>query len=79
MPCYLEYVAAELSGCSDVNVGGVMGFPYGMDYTDIKAGGGIRSEEQMNAFIEAGANRFGIGLQSAINILENNKEVLSDY
>lgn len=185
MPCYLEYVVAELAEYPDVNVGGVMGFPYGMDFTDIKAAqtkknierganeldmvinlglllsgkfesvkddiracvdvsdgrpvkciietpllsndnikkaselvvaaggtyvktstgffgatelehvkiiksvvgddalikaaGGVRTEAQMSSFIEAGANRFGIGLQSAINILENNKEVSSDY
>ena len=185
MPCYLEYVASQLRDYSDVNIGGVMGFPYGMDFTDIKAAqtkrnielganeldmvmniglllsgkydlvkddikacvdvseglpvkciietpllshdnirkaselvvtaggtyvktstgffgatqvehvkiiksvvgsdalikaaGGVRSEEQMNDFIAAGANRFGIGLQSATNILENNKEVQSDY
>ena len=185
MPCYLEYVAKELSDCPDVNIGGVMGFPYGMDFTDIKvaqtkmnialgadeldmvmnlglllsgehsrvtddikacvdascgkpvkciietpllspdnikkaselvvaagatyvktstgffgatqvehvkiiksvvgesalikAAGGVRTEQMMHEFIAAGANRFGIGLQSAINILENKNEVLSDY
>lgn len=185
MPCYLEYVAEQLAGCPDVNVGGVMGFPYGMDFTDIKvaqtkmnialgadeldmvmnlglllsgeygrvlgdikacvdasegkpvkciietpllssdnikkaselvvdagaayvktgtgffgatqvehvkiiksvvgddalikAAGGVCSEQLMHEFIAAGANRFGIGLNSAINILENKNEVLSDY
>lgn len=185
MPCYLEYTAKALAEYSDVHIGGVMGFPYGMDFTQIKveqtkmniqlganeldmvinlgwllsgeyelvkddikacvdasenrpvkciietpllssdnikkaselvvkaggtyvktstgffgateaahiktiksvvgddalikAAGGVRTKEQMLAFIDAGANRFGIGLQSAVNILENNKEVLSDY
>ncbi|MBT3318538.1 MAG: deoxyribose-phosphate aldolase [Clostridia bacterium] len=185
MPCYLEYTAKALSKFTDVHIGGVMGFPYGMDFTDIKvaqtkrniqlgadeldmvmnlglllsgefervrddikacvdvsenrpvkciietpllstdnikraselvvvaggtyvktstgffgateidhvktiksvvgddalikAAGGVRTAKQIDAFIDAGANRFGIGLQSAVNILENNKEVLSDY
>ena len=36
MPCYLEYTAKALSKFTDVHIGGVMGFPYGMDFTDIK-------------------------------------------
>ena len=185
MPCYLEYAVEQLAEFADVNVGGVMGFPYGMDFTDIKvaqtkmniahgadeldmvmnlglllsgehkrvlddikacvdvsegkpvkciietpllsfdnikkaselvvaagaayvktstgffgatqvehvaaiksvvgesalikAAGGVRTEQMMHEFIAAGANRFGIGLQSALNILENKNEVLSDY
>ncbi len=185
MPSYLEYVVKELSGYPDVNVGGVMGFPYGMDFTEIKAAqtrmnialgaddldmvmnlglllsgkyervkddikacvdasqgipikciietpllsdeyigraseiaadagaafiktstgffgptkvehiksikravgddvfikaaGGIRTIETINEFIAAGASRLGIGLKSALNILENNGEVSEDY
>lgn len=185
MPCYLEYAAKALSECPDINVGGVMGFPYGMDFTEvkaqqtkmnialgadeldmvmnlglllsgkydevrddikacvdvsegrpvkciietplltddqikkasqlvaeagatfvktstgffgptkvehvktiksvvgddmfIKAAGGVRTVQAIEDFIEAGANRFGIGHQSAVNILENNGQVSNDY
>ena len=185
MPCYLEYTAKALKSYPDVHIGGVMGFPYGMDFTDIKAeqtkmnialgadeldmvinlglllsgkdvrvkddikscvdlsegrpvkciietpllsddyikrashlvaeagaayvktstgffgptevqhvrtiksvvgddvlikaAGGVRTIEAMNEFIAAGANRFGIGLNSAVNILENNGQISDDY
>ena len=185
MPCYLNYTAKELSDCLDVNIGGVMGFPFGMDFTEIKvqqtrmnnalgadeldmvinlglllseeykrvkddikscvdvsegrpvkciietpllsdeyikkaseivaqagasyvktstgffaptkvdhvktiksvvgddvlikAAGGIRTKEAMEEFISAGADRFGIGLKSAIKIFENNGETDKVY
>ena len=187
MPCYLEYTVSALRDLPDVHVGGVMGFPYGMDFTSIKvaqtqknialgadeldmvinlglllSGENERVEDDIKAcvdasegkpvkciietpllkeddikraseivaragaayiktstgffrsdagsahvrairsavgkryddqsrrrhphpgprsreFIEAGANRFGIGLQSAINILENSDEISEDY
>jgi deoxyribose-phosphate aldolase len=185
MPCYLEYAATKLADYSDVLIGGVMGFPHGMDFTQIKVAqtkqnielgadeldmvinlglllsgeharvkddikacvdvcagrpvkciietpllskdnikkaselvvaagaayvktgtgfygattlehvkviksvvggdalikvaGGVRTREQISAFIDAGAVRFGIGLKSAINILEDRNETLSDY
>lgn len=185
MPCYLEYTAKALAEYPDINVGGVMGFPYGMDFTEIKAeqtkmnielgadeldmvmnlglllsgkfdkvrddikacvdvsegrpvkciietpllsddqikkasqlvveagasfvktstgffgptkvehvktiksvvgdntlikaAGGVRTIQAIEEFIDAGANRFGIGHQSAVNILEDNGQVSNDY
>lgn len=41
------------------------------DHVKIKVAGGVRDFAMLKAFYDAGAQRFGIGMKSAINILES--------